>query len=145
MGATRLLAVLLVAAHLAACGPSLEQEDLREVPGRQVIDTYDTEEDGDMRVLEHLRKAGSDLSLPTDIRWHIHLSEAGAAAFRRDAQAEGWQVEVEQDGQRWTCTCSRTAVPTLEEIRRMGASLRRLSDLHRGDLDGWEAAIQAAR
>lgn len=146
MGTSWTLGVILLAAPLAGCGRSPEQEDRGGASGRQVIDTYDpAQEDGNLRVLEHLRKVGSDLSLPTDIRWHVHLSEAGAKAFRRDAEAEGWKVELEQFQERWTCICSRTAVPTLAEVRRMETALRRLSELHRGDLDGWEAAVQDRR
>lgn len=137
--------VLLLASCLVGCGPSPEQEERGHATGRRVIDTYEPGEDGNLRVLEHLRKAGSDLSLPTDIRWFVHLSGAHAEAFRRDAAAEGWKVVLERFEERWTCICSLTAVPTIAEIRRMEAALGRLSDLHRGDLDGWEAAVQDGR
>ena len=136
--AARVLVPLLVVLVLAGCGGDQKAEF-------EIVDRYETEDEGDRLTLEHMRKVGADLSKETDVRWYVYFPEkASARKFGTKARAEGWTVEVDdeaRDGQ-WLALCSRTTVPSMESLANMRAALEGLAEGLNADLDGWEAAVR---
>ena len=139
--AIKMFLVCLTAVLLAACG----EDSTSNGPRFEIVDEFEGESEGDRRVLEHMRKAGADLSKETDVRWYVYLPErASAETFAEKARAGGWTVAVREgaDGTSWLALCSRAAVPAAETIRNMRKSLSAWGEGLEADVDGWEAAIQ---
>ena len=136
-GAGLLLCISLIV--LAACG---EEDGSRF----QVIETYDAldEAEGDRKVLDQMRKMGSDLAKPTDVRWYVYVpTKSDAETLATNARGQGWRVDLDESatGDNWLCLCSRDAAPNPETIAAMRSELAACAETPDVDIDGWEAAI----
>ena len=113
--------------------------------------TIGTGSAGDQLVLSELRKAGSDLTKPTDIRFYLYiptLSDAQHAA--QTLREHGFTVEVRAplgslpDGsveRRYSVVANLQRVPSSDNIRLARDLFQGLALRYRGEYDGWEAAI----
>jgi rhodanese-related sulfurtransferase len=105
---------------------------------------------GDQLVLSALKKAGSDLDKPTDIRFYLYipaLNDAQHAA--RILREDGFKVEVRAplgalpDGsveRRYSVIANAQRVPSSRNIRSARILFQDLALRYRGEYDGWEAA-----
>jgi|HubBroStandDraft_6_1064221.scaffolds.fasta_scaffold203746_2 rhodanese-related sulfurtransferase len=106
---------------------------------------------GDELVLSELKKAGSDLNKPTDIRFYLYipaLNDAQRAA--RTLREHGFKVEVRAplgplpDGsveRRYSVVANAQRVPSSNNTRMARNLFQGLALRYRGEYDGWEAAI----
>ncbi|MDJ0521224.1 MAG: ribonuclease E inhibitor RraB [Planctomycetota bacterium] len=137
--------VVAVGVLVAGCGDDATTDGGSDT-GHEILDRYDPSVpgEGDRKVLEQMKKAGADMSKPTDIRWYVYMPRtADAQAYAAKAREAGWKVEVDEgaDENSWLCLCSRDAVPSLETIGKMKAQLASFAGGTEIDIDGWEAAI----
>lgn len=102
---------------------------------------------GDRATLRQLVEHGADLSKPTTFIHYIVFPDRdrATAGARLIAETLGYDVRgsapEEPDGA-WLVMAQREQVPTLDNIDRMRTALSLAAEQHRGDYDGWEAAIQ---
>ncbi|MBV8368430.1 MAG: ribonuclease E inhibitor RraB [Candidatus Eremiobacteraeota bacterium] len=106
----------------------------------------------DRAVIAALRKAGSDVSRPTNIRHYFYMPterEAGAVALT--LRAYGYHAWVEaplgklSDGRAyndWAVIAEKTAVPSLQTFRDTRPIFDELVVKYHGRYDGWEAQLQ---
>lgn len=98
---------------------------------------YPDDEDGDAlrRVAER-----SDMSQPMIIDFFVNVpDEPSGREVARMAAQRGYTsvVEFDQDGQQWTCYCSKRLVPTYDAIVASQQELDNLSAAFGGCSDGW--------
>jgi hypothetical protein len=99
--------------------------------------------DPDQRVLDQLRRAGSDLSKPHDVDFFLYFPSQVAAETARDRMtANGFVVVIgPNDDGSWTCQGTKTMVPMHAAIVGAGRFLNDLAVELSGDYDGWGAAV----
>jgi hypothetical protein len=98
---------------------------------------FPNDADGDAlrKVAEH-----SDMAKPMDIDFAVDVpSEADGEAVARLATQRGYRsvVEYDEDGQRWTCYCTKYMVPTYDGVLAAQKELDELSVAFGGRSDGW--------
>jgi rhodanese-related sulfurtransferase len=106
---------------------------------------------GDQLVLSELKKAGSDLNKPTDIRFYLYIPVLNDAKHAAQILLEdGFKVEVRAplgplpDGsveRRYSVVANAQRVPSSHNIRFARNLFQGLALRFRGDYDGWEAAV----
>lgn len=131
-----LLAAFLLASQ-SSCGTRMEHIE----PGNGEIGSLE----GDRQVLAHLRKAGADLSKPTDVRYYVYFSERSAADSAAAQVGPGplsARVQRAANDSAWLCLVSGDMVPSEQAIREYTTRLVALAKRYRGEYDGWEAAVQ---
>jgi hypothetical protein len=100
--------------------------------------------EGDRQTLNALRKAGADLTRPTEVNFYLYFPTQAAAA---DAAAQAQTPELPArvmpgpDGKAWLCFVSGTMVPTELAIRAASTRLQAVATSLGGEYDGWEAAV----
>jgi len=99
---------------------------------------FPSDADGD--ALRRLAADGNDVARPMTIEFTVAVpSLAAGHAVAGAAQENGYRTSVEHDeeGESWTCYCSRHMVASHETIVLAQRELNRLSGPHRGHCDGW--------
>lgn len=99
--------------------------------------------DDDRTVIEALRQAGADLSLPRDVRHYLYVPNEKIAAFLGPRIEQiGYTVETSQEaeGPRWLILISGIQVVTEDEIASSRETFEGLAKKAGGEYDGWEAA-----
>jgi hypothetical protein len=100
--------------------------------------------EADRQTLNALRKAGADLTRPTEVNFYLYFPTRAAAA-NAAAQAKTPElparVEPAADGKAWLCFVSGTMVPTELAIRAASTRLQAVATALGGEYDGWEAAV----
>lgn len=100
--------------------------------------------EGDRQVLEQLRKAGADLTKPTEVNFYLYFKDrqaADSAAAHASAGPLVATVRRGADDSSWLCFVSGSMVPTEAAIHEQAVRLLALARAHGGEYDGWEAAI----
>ena len=102
--------------------------------------------DGDARVLEQLRRAGSKLGKPHDIEFFFYFpTEASAQRIVAKLASMAFGAEVrpaaEGSSQPWHVLAVRRMVPELAEIQRLRADFTALAQDENGEFDGWGTPI----
>lgn len=101
----------------------------------------------DQQTLAALVEAGSDLEIPTEVRFYLAVSsEEHARSVANVAAREGFVVEVYPPAAPtavWTCCVVQELAPTWENIRRARARFTELAAAMGGEVDGWEAAVRS--
>jgi hypothetical protein len=101
--------------------------------------------EGDRQVLEQLRRAGANLSKPTEVNYYLYFKDREAAD---SAAAEAGNVELKATVQRaadnsaWLVLVSGNMIPTEAAIHANTTRLLALAHAHGGEYDGWEAALE---
>lgn len=129
------LAALLVAS-LTSCGTQMEHLEA----GKGDIGSLE----GDRQVLAQMRKAGADLSKPTEVLYYLYFQDrvsADSAAARVGAGPLLASVRRAADDTAWLCLVTGTMVPSEEAIRSYTTRLVALAKTYHGEYDGWEAAV----
>ncbi len=100
--------------------------------------------EGDLQVLAQLRKAGADLTKPTEVNYYMYFPDSVTADHAADStRTLTWEAEVRsgQGRTQWLCLATTTMVPDrvaiLEATKRFVSITKSLG----GDYDGWEAAV----
>jgi regulator of RNase E activity RraB len=96
------------------------------------------------RVLYHLRRLGADVSEPCEVEFFIYLpTEEGAYRVAAQLQKEGYDVQVDPaaPGEQWLCFATKTIVPSLDEMNRIGEHFTNLAESYGGNYDGWGTGI----
>lgn len=105
---------------------------------------------GDSAVIDQLRKAGSDLSRPTDVTLYLYIpAEHDARAAAASLRKRGFNVEVhsplrnssEAASDDWGVIAQRMEVPSLGNLRKSRALFQSLATKYHGIYDGWEASV----
>lgn len=100
--------------------------------------------EGDRQVLAQMRKAGADLSKPTEVNFYLYFKERRAAdnaAAHAAADPLIATVRPGRDTSSWLCLVSGQMVPDEAAIHAMAVRLLDLAKQYGGEYDGWEAAI----
>jgi hypothetical protein len=112
----------------------------RVEPGKGTIGSLE----GDRQVLDQLRKAGADLTRPTEVNFYLYFKDRQAADSAAAHASEGPLVAMVRragDDSAWLCLVSGQMVPTEAAIHANAVRLLALAQAHGGDYDGWEAAV----
>lgn len=106
---------------------------------------------GEKLVLSELKKAGSDLNKPTDIRFYLYIPALNDAQHAAQIlRGDGFKVEVRAplgplpDGsveRRYSIVANAQRVPSSDNIRLARNLFQGLALRYRGDYDGREAAV----
>jgi len=97
------------------------------------------------RVLYHLRRLGADVSNPREVEFFIYIpTEEGAYRVAAELQKEGYDVQVDLGGKgdQWLCFATKTIVPSLDEINRIGEHFTNLAESYGGNYDGWGTGVE---
>jgi hypothetical protein len=101
----------------------------------------------DIALLGQMIKQGADLSLPRHALYFLHFgSREAAESGAVEARAVGYSCEVRDPlpafpGQ-WSLVCERPdAVLDIAGVRLADDLFQGIADRHRGEFDGWEAAV----
>jgi hypothetical protein len=101
----------------------------------------------DIALLGQMVQQGADLSLPRHALYYLYFgSQEAAEAGAVDARAVGYSCEVRDPlpaypGQ-WSLVCERPdAVLDIPGVRQADDLFQGIADRHRGEFDGWEAAL----
>jgi hypothetical protein len=103
-----------------------------------VNDSLPTDSDGD--ALRRLIATGSDLSKEMEIDFAMDVPDQQSGhAFAKVADAIGFRADVTKncDGDRWTCYCSRTMIPSYDAIIEVQRTLEELGRPYNAKPDGW--------
>ena len=102
-----------------------------------------TSEHGEMAALDALRKAGNDVSKPTEVTYYLVFPNAADAQRAADA-AHALDFEAEIIGGRggqWTCIASRRMIPEQSTMLETTRKLKTLAESFGGHFDRWEAEV----
>jgi hypothetical protein len=130
-----LLAAMLVASRVSR-GTKMEHIEA----GKGEIGSLE----GDQQVLAQLRKAGADLSKPTEVIYYLYFKDrqaADSAAAHVGVGPLAPSVRRAADDSAWLCLVTGTMVPSQEAIRTYTTRLVALAKTYHGEYDGWEAAL----
>jgi hypothetical protein len=97
-------------------------------------------DDATGNALQRLIDDGSDLARPMEMDFFVAVpSEPPGNAVASDARANGFTTSVEQDAATadWTCYCTKTIVPSYDEVVRIEALLDGIARPHGGHADGF--------
>jgi regulator of RNase E activity RraB len=97
-------------------------------------------DDSDGNVLRQLMATGSDLSAEMEIDFCVSApDESSGLEFSVEAQKMGFHTDVEQDSKTgdWTCYCTKTMVPTYEEIVHIQELFNAIGKDFNCFSDGW--------
>ena len=100
--------------------------------------------EGDRQVLAQMRKAGADLSKPTEVNFYLYFGARDAAESAAvHAPTASMKATVRPGASRWPwlCLVSGQMIPDEAAIRSEVARLMALAKQYGGEYDGWEAAI----
>jgi hypothetical protein len=112
-----------------------------------------TDHEGDRRVLEALRRYGSDLSKPHHTIHYLYLkSERAACAVAAELQRDGYtKIDVHRaptpwwkrllGKSTWSCIAETHAIPSEQGVFATSDRMTALAASHGGIYDGWEAGI----
>lgn len=97
-------------------------------------------DDATGQALRRYAEAGSDLSLPMRMDFFVSVpSEAVGQQVATHAQRLGYETAVTLDEETgsWTCTCTRTLVPSYEHVCAVEAELDAIGQEYGGYADGF--------
>lgn len=100
--------------------------------------------DPDAALLAQLRKAGADLTRPTELRFFLSLPDQAAAdRVARQIHEPGLRPEVRpaDTGNTWLCLVTGTLTPTHQTMHRLRQQFEALALAERGEYDRWEAGL----
>lgn len=104
--------------------------------------------DLDERVLQQLKKYGSDLAKPHKIDFFLYFSDIIAAEnVKNIVQKQNPEdiIKVEKsvnENGRFLCQITRTMVPDLTQLQDLSNYFRDLSSRFGGNYDGWGAEVE---
>jgi regulator of RNase E activity RraB len=99
----------------------------------------------DRQSIEQLRTAGSDLSKPHTIQFHLRVpsqKDANAAATELQAGDYDTAVRQDRDGRNWLCVAQKSMTPTIENLSGARRMFMDLAARYHGEYDGWDAAVE---
>jgi hypothetical protein len=147
MGSDAFMKALLIAAVLTAALVAVFVVWRRKTDTFKVLAPLKSpigSEAADRATLDQLKKAGADLSKPTEVLFYLYLPDqalAMKAAERATTTNLSASVDRAAKGSSWLCLVKGEMVPALAAIH---AETRRLEDIATslgGEYDGWEAAV----
>lgn len=101
--------------------------------------------DPDAALLAQLRKEGTDLSQPTELRFFLYLPDQQAAQrVAGQIHEPGLRADVRPaaTGNTWLCLVTGTIAPTPDTVHRLRQHFEALALAERGEYDGWEAGLE---
>ena len=101
--------------------------------------------DLDEAVINHLRKAGSDLAKPHAIEFFLYFpTQAAAEKAASRVREAGFQAEVQPplEGSEWLCFATKTMVPDLSALQGIRRDFEHLTWLFKGRYDGWGTSVE---
>ena len=117
------------------------------MPAQPVVDVQSTSRDeatADARVIESLRRPGSDLTKPHPTNYYLYFpQENDARAASHELESLGYRIKTLSTNKKgdWVVIASNSAIPSLPSVSVTTASLSALAKRHAGIYDGWEAAV----
>ena len=106
---------------------------------------YGNAYEGDAKVIQALKDAGSDVSKPHPIDFFFYgfADRASAEKFAKELSLPNWKLDVHpaplEPG--WAVTASTEMVPDLYDISVVTGKFDALAPKFGGEYDGWEAAV----
>jgi hypothetical protein len=106
----------------------------------EILMTDQLPQDSDGDALRRLVATGSDLSKEMEVDFAVHVPDQKTGlTFAAIAESMGFRADVAQGGKtgKWTCYCSRTMIPTYDEIVAIQESLEEAGRAYNAKPDGW--------
>ena len=101
----------------------------------------------DIALLGQMMSMGADLTTPRHALYYLYFeSQEIPSAAAEEGRAGGYTCEVREplpnnNGQ-WSLVCERPdALLDIEGVKAADDLFQGIADRHRGDFDGWEAAV----
>ena len=94
----------------------------------------------DVRVLDLLKKVGSDLSKVHEIEFFLYFPNSETAEnVKVELVQKGFSVEISQaaKGQNWLCLVSKRMVPDYNDLAKLRYDLIAIAEKNNGEYDGW--------
>jgi regulator of RNase E activity RraB len=102
--------------------------------------------EGDRQVLAQLRRAGADLTKPTEINFYLYFKDREAADSAAAHVSAGPLIATVRpplsDGKPWLCDVTDQMVPDETAIHSQAVRFLELAQRYGGEYDGWEAAVR---
>ncbi len=96
----------------------------------------------DRRVVDALRDAGDDLSVPRPVsHWLFFTDENSRTAVTDSLVAQGFEVALDKSDHAWIARAARTDSVELSHIHQVTRLLRREAEAVGGTYDGWETGV----
>lgn len=105
---------------------------------------HQKEPDPDQIALNHLKKAGSDLSKPHTIEFFLYFSTerlARQAADELKKMGCKVKVELDKDDAIWGCAAIKEMIPKRAELVRLRKYFKVIAKKFKGEYDGWETGV----
>jgi regulator of ribonuclease activity B len=136
-----IIAVLVIAAGVLLVFNSRRSSGMKRVAdGKGVIGSLE----GDQQVLAELKKAGGDLSKPTEVNYYLYFQNKSAAESASALAGAGPLVATVRraaNDSAWLCYVSGTMIPSEAAIHAHTVRLVEIARKYGGEYDGWEAAL----
>jgi hypothetical protein len=106
-----------------------------------------TEKDWDARLIERLRKSGSDPFQPHEVDFFMAMpSEAAGRAVGSILEGEGYRVDVKPapdnpDDTPFSLHATKSLRLSVPGMRELTGRFQELAKTHGGHYDGWSAAV----
>ncbi len=106
-----------------------------------------SEKDWDARLIERLRKSGSDPFQPHEVDFFMAMpSQAAGQAVAAILEAEGYRVDVKPApdnpaDQPFSLHATKSLRLSVPGMRELTAHFQELAKTHGGHYDGWSAAV----
>jgi len=127
---------------IGADGKTSAENDPHEY---QETGSFDTVEEGDRRVLAHMRAQGTDFSKSRHVRhFHFFPDETLATGAREEIVANGYEAQQyrsAKDPNTWVVLSERTGLVNESEVARERFLMQAMAEKFEGEYDGWEAAL----
>ena len=107
------------------------------------------QEDWDSRVIDRLRKAGSDPFKAHDVDFFFGLPNEGAAqAVNAELEREGFAIDIkavpENSDYPYSLHARKSMRLSVPDMRELGRRFAALVERHQGRYDGWSADVNTA-
>jgi hypothetical protein len=155
-----LLAAVAVAAAILGALVGRAVRNAQIADGYHAISRVPAGPESDLAVIDALRKAGSNLSRPTEIVYVVYVpAESDARQLAALLKKHNLRATVERpaevglaetianavngsSGDSWAVFTVTKDVPSLANVRTARALFEDLARRYHGEYDGWEAAVQ---
>ncbi len=101
--------------------------------------------DKDALTLDHLKSAGSDLSLPHNPEFFLYLpTEAAARSVASRYAGQGFSADVHPavSGSKWSCVLTKQMVLSAGTLHQLRGEFAEVAAAYGGEYDGWGAEVE---
>ncbi len=119
---------------------------LKRVFGREQPGASPPALDLDALMIQQLAQAGADLRLSRETMHYLYVpTERAARLALQDLSVDGRKLEIRPaaEGTGWLVLLTQSMIVSPSAMAALRAEIEAVSGQHRGDYDGWEAAVRS--